>query len=156
MGKRMSRTEYFMNMAELAAKRGTCPRLQAGCVLVGDNKVVATGYTSSVRGTPHCEDVGCLLLKEGDGEHCIRCPHAEEAAVTNMENRRFDRMVAYIWGAPPCYKCYRLLAAIGVDSIIFHGDYIHRSAAYSALYKEINIPLCKWAGSNRLERLNIV
>ena len=54
--KSLSRPNYFMKMAELTALRGTCNRLQVGCVLVNaeNNRIAAVGYNSSHKGTPHC------------------------------------------------------------------------------------------------------
>jgi len=96
MSTRLERDEFFMRVAELAAQRSTCERLHAGCVIVGEKKIIAVGYNSSHRGTPHCEEVGCLM-EEG---HCTRCLHAEEAAIINIETRRFHSMIAYITHPP--------------------------------------------------------
>ena len=41
--------EYFMEMAELTAKRSTCLRRQVGAAIVCDRHVVATGYNGAPR-----------------------------------------------------------------------------------------------------------
>src|SRR6266700_8374070 len=64
--------EYFMGIAHQAATRSTCPRKHVGAVIVRDRTVLSTGYNGSVRGLPHCEDVGCVME---DG-HCITTVHA--------------------------------------------------------------------------------
>src|SRR5690242_2598573 len=56
--------EYFMLIAEQAAKRSTCSRLQVGAVLVQNNNVVGTGYNGAPRGIEHCvhtDDTPCRI-----------------------------------------------------------------------------------------------
>ena len=49
-----------------------------GAVVVRDRCILATGYNGSVRGLPHCEDIGCVME---DG-HCVTTVHAEANALT--------------------------------------------------------------------------
>lgn len=56
--------EYFMELANTAAKRATCDRGRSGCVIVRDKHVLVTGYVGSPLGLPHCDDVGHLLKKK--------------------------------------------------------------------------------------------
>lgn len=113
---RVSRIDYFLGLAVLAASRGTCKRAKVGCVLTRNNKVIATGYNSSHRGTPHCDEVGCLI-KDG---HCVRCLHAEEAAVLNLE-KRYEDIVAYVTHSP-CLHCYKIMTGAGVKVIHYIND----------------------------------
>lgn len=54
---RLERDEYFLQMAELVARRGTCFRRQVGCVLVNHRgHVLATGYNGVAAGMPHCNE----------------------------------------------------------------------------------------------------
>ena len=122
-----------MALAELTAKRGTCPRLQVGCILVYQNKIIATGYNSSHRGTPHCEDIGCLM-EEG---HCQRTLHAEISAVLNLE-RSYQNITAYITHHP-CTHCYKVLAASGVTKVYYRYKYEVNSKADTQLKKEIGL-----------------
>lgn len=112
----VSRINYFLGLAVLAASRGTCKRAKVGCVLTHNNKVIATGYNSSHRGTPHCDEVGCLI-KDG---HCVRCLHAEEAAVLNLEKRYTD-ILAYVTHSP-CLHCYKIMTGAGVTAIHYIND----------------------------------
>ena len=45
--------EYFKEIVQVTAKRSPCERLQVGCVLVKDNRIVSQGYnglaTASVK-----------------------------------------------------------------------------------------------------------
>src|SRR5262249_4344420 len=68
---------YFMNIAHQVATRATCPRKHVGAVIARDRTILSTGYNGSVRGLPHCEDVGCVME---DG-HCVWTVHAEANAI---------------------------------------------------------------------------
>ena len=59
--KRPSWDEYFMEMAELTAKRSTCMRRNVGAVIVKDKRAIATGYNGAPKGIRHCEDRGGCL-----------------------------------------------------------------------------------------------
>lgn len=52
---RITRDEMLMGMAEIVAKRGTCARLQVGCVVSRDGRVISTGYNGAPAGIPHCD-----------------------------------------------------------------------------------------------------
>ena len=82
---RIDLDHYFMEIAEVVAKRSTCLRNQVGAVLVKDKYIIATGYNGAPSGSPHCLDVGCLReqLKVPSGERHELCRgvHAEQNAV---------------------------------------------------------------------------
>ena len=65
---RASWDEYFMDIATVVATRSTCPRKHVGSVIVRDKTILSTGYNGSVRGLPHCDEVGHMMV---DG-HCVR------------------------------------------------------------------------------------
>ena len=70
---RASWDDYFMNIAREVSTRSTCDRKFVGAVIVRDKSILATGYNGSIRGLPHCDEVGHLME---DG-HCVRTAHAE-------------------------------------------------------------------------------
>ena len=116
--KRLDKNIYFMEMAWLSSRRGTCPRSKVGCVLVYKNRVKAIGYNSSHKGTPHCTEVGCSMVKG----HCLRTLHAEESAVLNLEKRYDDGLIAYVTHEP-CLHCHKILAAAGVYKAYYYQGY---------------------------------
>jgi len=131
---RIRRHTYFMEIAKLAAQRGTCPRAKVGCVLVGeDNRIKATGYNSSHSGSPHCENNGCNVVDE----HCIRTIHAEVAAVLNLE-RRYTNLTAYVTHQT-CISCYKILTAAGVAAIIYWESYGEDFEEFQQLRREIRV-----------------
>src|SRR6266496_6446062 len=68
---------YFMNIAQVVASRSTCPRKFVGAVVVRDKTILSTGYNGSIRGMPHCTEVGHMM----ENEHCVATIHAEANAV---------------------------------------------------------------------------
>ncbi|RLD79560.1 MAG: cell division protein DedD, partial [Bacteroidetes bacterium] len=74
---RPSWDEYFMDLANTAARRATCDRGRSGCVIVRDKQVLVTGYVGSPRGMAHCDEVGHLFKKvfhedSSVTQHCVR------------------------------------------------------------------------------------
>ena len=57
---------YFMSQCDLIAQRGTCDRKRVGSVLTKDNRIISTGYNSSLPGQPHCDDPEIFY-------QCVRC-----------------------------------------------------------------------------------
>jgi deoxycytidylate deaminase len=51
---------YFMDIAELVAKRSTCRRRAVGAVIVKNKRMLSTGYNGAPSGLDHCLDIGCL------------------------------------------------------------------------------------------------
>jgi dCMP deaminase len=105
-----------MDIARVVASRATCDRKHVGAVLVRDRSILATGYNGSIRGLPHCDDVGHLME---DG-HCIRTVHAESNAIAQAAKNgvRIDGSCIYVT-ASPCWGCFRLIANSGVVRIVF-------------------------------------
>ena len=68
---------YFMNIARQAATRATCERKHVGAVIVRDKTILSTGYNGSIRGMPHCDDIGHMI----ENTHCVATVHAEANAI---------------------------------------------------------------------------
>lgn len=112
--------EYFIALAKMVSTRATCDRLHAGCVIVRDKRILATGYNGSLPGADHCDEVGHLMM---DG-HCIATAHAETNAIANAARAGVSTMnsIAYITHTP-CWSCIKHLIAAGVKRIIYADEY---------------------------------
>ncbi len=110
---------YFMNIAREAAKRSTCDRKHVGAVIVRDKTILSTGYNGSIRGMPHCDDVGHLM----ENDHCVATVHAEANAIIQAAKNgvRIDGAELYTT-ASPCWNCFRLLANAGISKV-YYGDF---------------------------------
>jgi dCMP deaminase len=114
--------EYFMSIARQVASRSTCDRKAVGAVLVRDRAILSTGYNGSIRGLPHCDDVGHVM----EGDHCVATIHAETNAIIQAARNgvRVGDATLYVT-ASPCWNCFKILANAGVKRIVyaeFYGD----------------------------------
>ena len=118
---RKSWDEYFIELAQTVATRGTCDRAYVGCVLVNaDNRIVSTGYNGSVAGNPHCDEIGHTMR---DG-HCIATIHAEMNALLYCakEGISVKEARAYVTHFP-CLNCTKALIQAGISKIIYKNAY---------------------------------
>ena len=135
MGKdRVSKPQYYLNIAHEVARRSTCLRRRYGAVIVNNDQIVATGYAGAPRMTLNCTEVGsCIRMKLGvsPGEHYewCRAVHAEQNAVIHAA--RFDMIGSTLYlagvsadtgalvkGAQPCRICKRMIINAGIARVV--------------------------------------
>jgi dCMP deaminase len=118
--KRVQWFEYFMSIAEQVATRSTCDRKSVGAVIVRDKVILSTGYNGSLRGAPHCDDVG----HDMDNGHCVRTVHAEANAVAQAAKNGVNINNSEIYvTASPCLNCFKLIANCGIHTIYYKEFY---------------------------------
>ncbi len=138
--------EYFMELANAAAKRATCDRGRSGCVIVRDKQVLVTGYVGSPTGLPHCDEVGHLLKKtvHEDGRettHCVRTVHAEQNAICQAAKRGIALEGSTLYcRMTPCRTCAMLIINCGIERVVCEKKY-HSGAESEAMFKEAGIEL---------------
>lgn len=127
-----------MELAFVTAKRATCDRKHVGAVLVRDNVILSTGYNGSVRGLPHCDDVGHMLV-EG---HCVRTVHAEINAIASAARNGVlvAGATAYVT-ASPCWGCFKALANAGVQRVVFAEFYRDATFVDAAMAAKIGVEM---------------
>jgi len=131
---------YFMNIAQQVATRATCDRKHVGTVLVRDHIILSTGYNGSIRGLPHCDEIGHMM----EENHCIRTVHSESNAIAQAARLGTSTLgaTAYVT-ASPCWTCFKLLVNAGITSIIYaefyKDDRIFETSDYLGL-KLYNFP----------------
>jgi dCMP deaminase len=114
--QRPSWDEYFKEIALVTAKRSPCERLQVGCVLVKDNRIVSQGYNGFLSGCEHNS-----IIRDGHEQATI---HAEQNCIAYCARSGVSSVdcTAYITHYP-CIICARLLLASGVKCIKYIDDY---------------------------------
>jgi dCMP deaminase len=133
---RVSWDEYFMNIARTVATRSTCPRKFVGAVIVRDRTILSTGYNGSIRGTPHCDEVGHMME---DG-HCVRTIHAEINAIIQAAKHGTSIGGAGIYvTASPCWNCFKAIANAGISRIVF-GEF-YRDERIFTVARELGMEL---------------
>ena len=107
---------YFTSIAVLASKRSSCSRLNVGCIIVKNNRIVTTGYNGFLKGCPHISRV-----VNGHEQFTI---HAEQNAICDAASRgvSLENGTAYITHFP-CINCFKLLIAAGIKKIKYLNDY---------------------------------
>jgi dCMP deaminase len=119
MPERVDWHTYFMNIAHQAATRSTCDRKHVGAVIVRDKTILSTGYNGSIRGMPHCDDVGHVME---DG-HCVATVHAEANAIIQAAKNGVRIEGAEIYTtASPCWACFKLILNAGIRTI-YYGEF---------------------------------
>ena len=113
---RLTWDNYFICIAFLIASRSTCNRLNVGCVLVKDTRIISVGYNGFLPKMPHQSIVR--------NNHEQATVHAEQNAVSDCARRgiNMDGAIAYITHYP-CLNCFKILAASGISLINYHIDY---------------------------------
>jgi dCMP deaminase len=120
MTTRVSWNDYFMGIALSVSTRATCDRKHVGAVITRDKSILATGYNGSIRGLPHCDEVGHLME---DG-HCVRTVHAEANALVQAARNGVEVNGASIYvTSNPCWGCFRLIVNAGIVAIYFGDTY---------------------------------
>jgi dCMP deaminase len=113
---RASWDEYFMNIARVVSSRSTCERKFVGAVIVRDKTILSTGYNGSIRGMPHCTDVGHMME---DG-HCVATLHAEVNAIIQAAKNGVAIEGATIYvTASPCWNCFKTIANSGILRVLY-------------------------------------
>ena len=133
---RVSWEEYFMNIAKQVASRSTCDRKHVGAVIARDKTILSTGYNGSIRGMPHCDEVGHLM----ENDHCVATIHAEANAVLQAAKNgvMINNSEIYIT-ASPCWTCFKMLANAGIKKI-YYGEF-YRDERIFDVAKKLGIEL---------------
>lgn len=133
---RLSWEQYFMNIGKETATRSTCDRKHVGAVIVRDKTILSTGYNGSIRGMPHCDEVG-HLMEEG---HCVATIHAEANAILQAAKNgvRIEGAEVYIT-ASPCWNCFKMIANTGIKKV-YYGEF-YRDERIFDVAKRLGIEL---------------
>ena len=133
---RVSWERYFINIAGEVASRSTCDRKHVGAVIVRDKVILSTGYNGSLRGLPHCDEVG----HEMENGHCVRTIHAEANAIVQAARNGINISDAKIYvSASPCYTCFKMIANSGIRKV-YYGEF-YRDKRIKERAAEIGIEL---------------
>lgn len=133
--KRPSWDEYFMEMAELTAKRSTCMRRSVGAVIVKDRHAIATGYNGAPTGIAHCEDRGGCIRQQlnvpsGQRHELCMALHAEQNAIIQaaVMGNSVEGGTIYITHQP-CAICAKMILNAGIKRIVIREGYPDELAA---------------------------
>lgn len=143
MYKRVSKDQYYLDIAFAVSKRSNCLKRHYGAVIVKDDVIVATGYNGSPRGKENCCDVGIchrLALPSNSGDYALcRSVHAEQNAIISASREEMIGAKLYLAGeeydsdvysnsgeytykrmsnCSPCPVCWRLIENSGIIEVV--------------------------------------
>ena len=135
---RRDKINYYLDIAETVAARGTCLRRNFGAIIVKNDQIVATGYTGAPRGRENCSDLGyCFREKmnipRGQRYELCRSVHAEANAIIHASrNDMIDATLylvgiecsdgSYVKNANSCAMCKRTVINAGISTVVIRDD----------------------------------
>ncbi len=131
---RISKINYYLDIAETVAERSTCLRKSYGCIIVKNDEIIATGYSGAPRGRKNCIDLGYCVKKKlfpeihHGGYDACRSVHAEQNAMLSASRiKMIDSSLflvgirrdtnEYEEGSSPCQMCRKLIINAGIEKV---------------------------------------
>lgn len=129
---RITKDQYYLNIAKEVAQRSTCLRRKYGAVIVNNDEIVATGYNGAPRGEKNCIDMSSckretMCIPKGERYELCRSVHAEMNAIISAARKDMIGGTIYITGLEsdgsyanpaPCIICRRLIVNAGINNCI--------------------------------------
>lgn len=131
---RRDKENYYLDIAQTVAERGTCLRRNFGAIIVKNDQILSTGYAGAPRGRKNCSDLGfCLREKmqipRGERYELCRSVHAEANAIIHASRADMIGSTLYLVGvepqthelvpdANPCSMCKRLIINAGISRVV--------------------------------------
>jgi len=129
----MNDIQFFLEVAEAAARQSTCLRRHYGSVIVDSRRhIISTGYNANCVGMPHCDVTGecprnSLGIEQYSDYTLCFSVHSEENALIQA-GRQANGCILYLYGydvvgkkeiiPKPCFMCTKLLLNAGIKKVI--------------------------------------
>lgn len=133
MNNRISKIQYYLDIAKTIAERGTCLRRNFGAIIVKNDEIISTGYTGAPRGRKNCCDIGTckrqeLNIPRGERYELCRSVHAEANAIISAPRKDMIDSIMYLVGIEKstgeiikntcsCSMCKRLIINAGIYAL---------------------------------------
>ena len=131
---RISKENYYLDIAETVLERATCLRRVYGAIIVKNDEIISTGYNGAPRGRANCVDLGycsreAMQVPRGERYELCRSVHAEANAIISASRRdmvggtlylvgRDGRTGALLPDATSCSMCRRLVINAGLEMVV--------------------------------------
>ena len=135
---RRDKINYYLDIAETVAERGTCLRRLIGAIIVSNDQIISTGYVGAPRGRHNCSDLGyCarerLNVPRGERYELCRSVHAEANAIIHAPRTDMIDATLYLVGkeaatgdyvqhASACAMCKRMIINAGIATVIIRDN----------------------------------
>jgi len=131
---RISKENYYLDIACTVATRATCLRKKYGAIIVKNDIIISTGYNGAPRGRKNCTDV-CFCMRDklniprGERYEMCRSVHAEANAIIAASREQMIGSTLYLAGMDSktgelvadtcsCQMCKRMVINAGIDKVI--------------------------------------
>ena len=124
--KKITWTQYFIELANLISKKGSCVKRQVGAVIVRDNMVISTGYNGTPRGVANCNEGGCArcndaTVRSGQKYDECLCVHAEENAIVQAAYQGVSTKDSILFtNLCPCLYCAKSIVNAGIKKVFYN------------------------------------
>ena len=128
---RISKDNYYLDIAETVIGRATCLRRCYGAIIVKNDEIISTGYNGAPRGRRNCVDLGrcareAMQVPRGERYELCRSVHAEANAIISASRERMIGASLYLAGkdaltgeilsdATSCAMCRRMIINAGLS-----------------------------------------
>ena len=132
--ERVSKENYYLDIAEAVIERATCLRRVYGAIIVKNDEIISTGYNGAPRGRKNCVDIGyctreAMKVPRGQRYELCRSVHAEANAIISAARRDMVGGTLYLAGkdastgeilsdATSCSMCRRLIINAGLEKVV--------------------------------------
>ena len=132
--ERISKENYYLDIAETVLERATCLRRVYGAIIVKNDEIISTGYNGAPRGRRDCVDMGyctreALMVPRGERYELCRSVHAEANAIISAARRDMVGATLYLVGrnaqtkellndATSCSMCRRTVINAGIARVV--------------------------------------
>ena len=131
---RVSKENYYLDIAETVSERSTCLRRRFGAIIVKNDTIISTGYNGAPRGRANCNEIGdCIRMKlgiqRGERYEMCRSVHAEANAIIAASRENMIGSVLYMCCTDPadgsivpgtcsCMMCKRMVINAGIKTVV--------------------------------------
>ena len=131
---RISKENYYLDIAETVLERATCLRRIYGAIIVKNDEIISTGYNGAPRGRANCVDMGycsreAMKVPRGERYELCRSVHAEANAIISASRRDMVGGTIYLVGrdaqtgrllndATSCPMCRRMVINAGLSRVV--------------------------------------
>ena len=131
---RISKENYYLDIAQTVLERATCLRRVYGAIIVKNDEIISTGYNGAPRGRANCSDLGycsreAMNIPRGQRYELCRSVHAEANAIISASRRDMVGGTIYLVGrnaatgellsdATSCSMCRRLVINSGLERVV--------------------------------------
>ena len=138
MANRVSKENYYLDIAQTVSERSTCLRRRFGAIIVKNDSIISTGYNGAPRGRKNCDDLGyCfrekLGIPRGERYEMCRSVHAEANAIIAAPREQMLGSTLYMvctnpedgavmGGTSSCMMCKKLAINAGIEKLVVRDD----------------------------------